>query len=84
MSRALYTLVLYLSSDVKECSNLTINCTTEKHCTETLGGYECTCANMSLYGENCTKREFLLFYCTYFAAYYPLNKYCNACANAFI
>ena len=76
MSRPYVLFLLYLSLDVEECSNLSINCTTEKHCTETLGGYECTCANMSLYGENCTKGEFLCFKCTYFAAYYPMDKYC--------
>ncbi|KAL9959813.1 hypothetical protein ACROYT_G033169 [Oculina patagonica] len=43
------------SEDVKECSNASVNCTSGKHCTETFGGHECTCANMTLYGENCTK-----------------------------
>lgn len=43
------------SEDVRECSNASSSCTFGKHCTETFGGFECTCANSSLYGENCTK-----------------------------
>ena len=60
---------LCLLPDIKECSNVSVNCTTEKLCTETFGGYECTCANMSLYGDNCTKGGSLCVFCTYLAVY---------------
>ena len=41
--------------DVKECSQIGVNCGPGRKCTEAFGGYECTCADSTKYGENCDK-----------------------------
>ena len=48
---------IFHSTDVKECSNGSVTCQSGKACTETFGGYECTCENITTYGANCTKSE---------------------------
>ena len=47
--------VLLLYQDVKECSESVISCGSGKKCTEAFGGYECTCADATMYGDNCDK-----------------------------
>ncbi|XP_078342465.1 uncharacterized protein LOC144628269 isoform X2 [Oculina patagonica] len=43
------------SEDVKECTESAISCGSGKKCTEAFGGYECTCDDSKMYGDNCDK-----------------------------